>query len=124
MKRPKRGPRIPLDPDHLSISDFPLSDDELDQWDGICLELVNDLLNSHPTGSILYVDNLPDDHHWRYHAALLLDGIVYDAWNPTLRLPLIEYVRHVFGSDAEWEVFSDENTIKFMCNGVTKEKRS
>jgi hypothetical protein len=93
----------------LSIADFPLQADQLEEWDGICLELVNDLLWSHPTGAILYVDNLPFDHRWRYHAALVLDGIVYDAWNPYLRLRVSDYVCQVFGDEAEWTIFDSED---------------
>jgi hypothetical protein len=74
------------------------------EWDGLCLELVNHLLNEHPEGDILYVENLPFDHVWKYHAALVLDGLVYDAWHPDVRLPPTEYVAAVFGSGATWEI--------------------
>ena len=75
---------------------------DLEPWDGFCLELVNDLLHKHPTGQVLYVE--PEFGPWRYHAAMLLDGIVYDAWHPEVRLPPAEYVRSVFGDSATWEV--------------------
>jgi hypothetical protein len=102
---------------HLSIHDFPLSEDELDEWDGICLELVNDLLHSHPEGAILYVDNLPDDHYWRYHAVLLLDGVVYDAWHPEVagKGP-IEYAREVFGPWCELTIFGGTDNVAFLCD--------
>lgn len=75
-------------------------------YDGLCLELVNELLHQHPSGRILYVEPLLGDDllgKWKYHAALLLDGIVYDAWHPLLRLPPAEYVAAVFGA-ATWEI--------------------
>ena len=69
----------------LSIADFPLSRNELLEWDGLCMELVNELLHSHPNGEILWIDNpIP---RWKYHVALVLEGIVYDAWYPNVRLP-------------------------------------
>lgn len=77
----------------------------LNEWDGWCLELVDHLLHQHPSGQILYVDNLTG--HWKYHAALVLDGLVYDAWHPEARLPPAEYVAAVFG-DVEWEVMSED----------------
>jgi hypothetical protein len=76
----------------------------LREFDGQCLEMVNELTISHPAGDILYVENLPLDHVWKYHAALVLDGVVYDAWNPSVRLPPAEYVRAVFGPDATFEI--------------------
>ena len=88
----------------LSVADFPLSSRELRKWDGWCLELVNELLKSHPEGAILYIDGLPFYHRWKYHAALLLDGVVYDAWHPDVRLPPDEYVRVVFDDLATWEI--------------------
>ena len=36
----------------LSVHDFPLSQETLDDFDGWCLELVNELLHSHPEGFV------------------------------------------------------------------------
>jgi hypothetical protein len=72
-------------------------------YEGLCLELVNDLLAAHPTGHILWVDT-PHHPTWRYHVALVLDGLVYDAWHPAVRATPAEYVRRVFGAGAEWEI--------------------
>ena len=94
--------------EHLSVRDFPLPSEVLDAWWGACLELVNDLLWSHPEGQVLYVEDLPEDSPWRWHAALLLDGLVYDAWHPHVRLSPVEYVREVFGPGTKWEVITDE----------------
>lgn len=79
------------------------ADEELQAYDGWCLELVNELLGEHHNGSVLYVE--PQNHdRWRYHAALVLEGLVYDAWFPTVRLPPAEYVAAVFGPDTPWEI--------------------
>lgn len=93
---------------HLSIADFPLSAAQLHEWRGYCLELVNELLHSHPEGQILYIENLPDGHYWKYHAVLVLNGLVYDAWHPHVRLPPEQYVRTVFDERATWEIMKGE----------------
>jgi hypothetical protein len=80
---------------------------DLSEWDGWCLELVNELLIQHPTGSILYVE--PSSGMWKYHAALVLDGLVYDAWHPDVRLPPNEYVEAVFGPGTSWELNPGSN---------------
>jgi len=83
----------------------------LEEYDGQCLELVNELLHEHPEGAILYVEPLGRRAFdvgyggWKYHAALLLDGIVHDAWFPEARLPPEEYIAHVFGArPVVWEI--------------------
>ena len=86
----------------LSVDDFLLSRAQLRAWNGACLELVDELLHSHPTGRILYVDHLTGC--WRYHAVLVLNGLVYDAWHPKVRLPPAAYVRAVFGEHDDWEI--------------------
>jgi hypothetical protein len=76
---------------------------DLAEWEGWCLELVNELLRTYPDSDILYVD-LMDHPRWTYHAAIVVDGIVHDAWHPDVRLPPAEYVRKVFGCEgATWE---------------------
>lgn len=79
---------------------------DLDEWDGLCLEWVDEQLHAHEDGAILYVDLEAEDHHWRYHAALVLDGIVYDAWFPDLRLPPGEHARQAFGPGVPWEIIT------------------
>ncbi len=77
---------------------------DLSPYEGLCLELVDHLLHQHPDGAILYIDLEDEPGPWRYHAALLLDGLVYDAWFPEVRLPPEEYVAEVFGEGVVWEV--------------------
>lgn len=100
--------RASIDPKssaRLTVNDFPLSRAQLRKWDGWCLELVNELLHSHPSGDILYVDLEHDPlHRWKYHAAIVLDGLVYDPWHPSARLPPADYVREVFGDGTPWEI--------------------
>lgn len=80
----------------------------LREYDGWCLELVDSLLHKHPTGRVLYVGPLDGHPTWQWHAALVLDGIVYDAWHPMVRLPPAEYVAEVFGGGVEWEVIEGD----------------
>lgn len=85
----------------------------LAEYDGFCLELVNDLLSDHPAGSILYVECASSEAGrrlgWRYHAALVLDGLVFDAWHPHVRLSPSKYVARVFGNGVEWEIFGGDS---------------
>lgn len=82
--------------------------EELKQWDGQCLELVDSLLHKHPSGSVLYVELAGRPGPWRWHAALVLDGLVHDAWHPAVRCAPAEYVERVFGRGVEWEVISGD----------------
>jgi len=101
----------------ISIYDFPLSEETLLEWDGWCLELVNEFLHSHPDGKILYIEpkrglqylhtNNPNKF-WAYHAVLLLNGKTYDAWNPKVNKTAKEYVQIVFGNTAKWEIIGNE----------------
>lgn len=91
----------------MSITDTIRSFD-LSQYDGWCLELVDELLGIFPSGEILWVEPPDGDlcvggTDWKYHVAIVLDGIVYDAWNLDVRLPPKEYVEAVFGF-AKWEM--------------------
>lgn len=88
----------------MTIADIPMPAEKLAEWDGLCMELVDELLHSHPTGDILYVDLEGDALHcWKYHEAIVVDGIVHDPWFPDVRLPPSEYVERVFG-DVPWEL--------------------
>lgn len=84
-------------------SDFSSIIGDLSTWDGLCMELVNELLHVRPDGDILWVDT-PGHPRWRYHTAIVLDGLVFDPWHPAVRLPPAEYVAAVFGGDAPWEI--------------------
>lgn len=91
----------------MTAVDLPTGKD-LAEYDGFCVELVDVLLKAHG-GDLLYVEPLDGVFDvgfgsWRYHAALVLDGLVYDAWHPDVRLPPAEYVAHVFGDDVTWEI--------------------
>lgn len=95
----------------ITIHDFPLPASVLEEWEGVCLELVDALLWNHPEGQLLYVENLPPYFGWRYHAAFVYEGVVYDAWHPDVRLPPAEYVRKVFGPKAKWEIVREGDEI-------------
>lgn len=93
-----------------------ISNSGLKEWDGICLELVNEL-NIEFNGSVLFIRptwadhalSSPDETPWSYHAAMLLDGLVYDPFFPASVLSPHEFVKAVFGGVAvEITVFSDD----------------
>jgi hypothetical protein len=99
----------------------------LAEYDGMCLELANDLLSDHPRGSVLYVECDGSDTGarlgWRYHAAIVLDGIVYDAWHPHVRDTPKNYVEQVFGSGVEWEIFGDDESPEWERLAYTVRRR-
>ena len=74
----------------------------LEDWEGLCGELVDELLHAHPEGDILWVDN--PIFGWRYHMALILDGRVHDPWYVDLVLPPDQYVEAAFGPNITWEI--------------------
>lgn len=82
---------------------------ELDEWEGCCIDLAGSLQETYG-GDLLYIegDDLrgPDGTAWKWHAALLRDGVVYDAWFPHLRLPPDDHVLEAFGPEAgaRWEI--------------------
>lgn len=87
-----------------------VAETSLAEWDGYCLELVNALLRIYPYGDILWVE--PMDGQWTYHAVLVLDGIVHDAWHPGAMLPPEEYVATVFGDNAFWEMNPGKDDVE------------
>lgn len=91
----------------LTVHDFPLSREVLEEWEGLCLELVDELLHSHPEGRVLYIE-LAGHPRWTWHAALLLDGVVYDAWKPFARLGPEDHVKTFYPEAVSWEVISSE----------------
>ena len=74
----------------------------LGHWEGLCLELVDHLLHIYPEGETLWVE--PTRGPWTYHAVLVLNGVVHDAWHPEIMLPPAEYVARVFGAGTPWEM--------------------
>jgi hypothetical protein len=86
----------------------------LAEYDGFCLDLVDELLHTHPQGMILYVECAHSEagrrRGWRYHAAMVLDGLVYDAWYPSVRRSPADYVKHVFGDWAWWQLFKNSDS--------------
>jgi len=88
---------------------YVMSTGGLEAWWGRCMEVVDDLLHLHPCDGILWVDCDQGPGGWKYHAVAVLNGLVHDAWNPTVMLHPAEYVAQVFG-DVPWDFFPDEVT--------------
>jgi len=87
----------------------------LEEVDGQCGEVCDEVLRKHPRASILYITpSDPDDsflmytpdgtcYDWCYHMVPVVDGVVHDAWFPDRLLPPEEYIV-IFG-DCEWEIY-------------------
>ena len=78
----------------------------LDSFDGLCMELVDEALHIWEDADILWVEPVVGDRllgKWRFHAVVVIAGIVHDAWHPTVLLPPRQYVATVFG-DVKWEL--------------------
>lgn len=84
-----------------------VTEDGLDAWGGLCMEVADQVLHLRPDGAILYVEDLPDWTGWKYHAAAVVDGLVHCPWFPAL-LPPKQYVADVFGPRARWEIIGGE----------------
>ena len=77
--------------------------EELEDYEGFCGELADQVLHRNPDAQILYIKpayefgflNYKDDG-WRYHMVAVVDGIVHDAWFPELLLPPEQYVEKAF----------------------------
>lgn len=83
----------------------------LDSYDGLCMELVDDVLHVQPGADFLWVD-LEGHPHWTFHTAPVIDGVVHDAWNPATILPPADYVRVAFGRYVQaWEINPVATTI-------------
>lgn len=75
----------------------------LDQFDGLCGELANEVLHEYPEAQILYIESERDSYIesvygyiWSYHMVPVIDGYVHDAWHPNFILPVDEYINAVF----------------------------
>lgn len=85
----------------------------IDDYDGLCGELVNDLQKTgNGDDHIIYVEG---DIGWRYHMALLRDGLVHDAWCDAGALPPREWLIEMFGERA-WIEFTLDGEDLFEGN--------
>ena len=81
---------------------FPERDDPIKIFDGFCAELTDCIIHwmGSDIVSILYIkgplDFEDECDYWRYHQVPLVNGLVHDAWHPTLILPPNEYVIAAF----------------------------
>lgn len=81
-----------------------------DDYVGCCGELANVLCQK--DDHILYVEgDAVFVYGWRYHMALLRDGLVHDAWCEGDALPVKEWLIKMFGPDLGVEVSLDGDTI-------------
>jgi len=89
---------------NLALEELRILGKELEDYNGHCGELCDDVLHRHHKAKILYIaaTHEPDlivsvaGHAWDYHMVPVVDGIVHDAWHPDLLLPPLEYVQAAF----------------------------
>lgn len=74
----------------------------LEDYDGVCGELAGAMMQ--PGDRLLYVEG---DIGWRYHMALLRDGLVHDGWCEAGALTLRKWLVKMFGQHAYVEVSID-----------------
>jgi hypothetical protein len=50
-----------------------------EEFDGACIDFAGEFIDSIQRGRLAYFET-PDNHNWKYHAAVVIDGIVHDLW--------------------------------------------
>lgn len=92
----------------------------LEDYDGHCGELVDDLIHwlGEDRVNILYV--APTDgfetmragsHDWSYHMVAVVDGTVHDAWFPNAMYDPSRYVKAVFAGRVRFEVIGSQGPL-------------
>lgn len=76
----------------------------LEEYDGQCGELANEVITQFPDGDILYVEPKKQRflHHrcggsWTYHMVPIVNGYVHDAWLFDDALPIDLYLLTAYG---------------------------
>jgi len=69
-------------------------------WDGACIDFAGELIDSIGKGRLAYfnTDLNPD---WKYHAAVVVDGVVHDLWQDS-PIPLPEYLPKIGAVSVEY----------------------
>lgn len=89
----------------------------LDQFDGLCGELADEVLHKYPDAQLLYIEGSESiyikstaGYIWTYHMVPVIDGLVHDAWHPELILSVDEYVKRVFPtSELRTSLYAEAN---------------
>ena len=79
------------------------------EYDGLCIDAADEILGMFERGDghVLYVEDVSGESFtplfcgtvvWRYHAAAVIDGLVFDPWCPGEPLTVGEYLAAGFGS--------------------------
>lgn len=99
---------------NLAIQTLEAAGETVDDYDGLCGELVDALIHKHGSDavSIMYIKPpsmdicIQNGHRlWSYHMVAVIDGAVHDAWFPDLILPPQEYLTAAFpGQDLTSEI--------------------
>lgn len=87
---------------------------QLEDYEGYCGELVNDILNSLngvSNVSILHLEGVNKEnlqsitgYEWNYHMVLVIDGMIHDAWHPDV-VPVGQYLLNFTNSDIQTDYY-------------------
>ena len=85
---------------NLALAYLEYKDESLDDYEGICGDLVDGMMRwiGEDRIRILYIkgDLECQGLEWSYHMVAVIDGLVHDAWFPSLPLPPEEYIKSAF----------------------------
>lgn len=70
------------------------------EFDGACIDFAGELVDATPGARLAYFGNL-DNKAWKYHAAMVLNGIVHDLWMAEPK-PLDLFMRHIGAIEVEY----------------------
>lgn len=105
---------------NLALAYLAHSGETLGDYDGFCMELVDQVQQwkGLERGTLWIEDSeggvlTPPARQtrWKYHAVLVVDGLVHDAWHPEV-LPVAEYLEQVFPNHPRLSVELDGERIK------------
>jgi len=100
-----------MPPENIALQILEESGETVEDFEGLCGELADEVLHRYPNGKILYLEPVDSEGsiagRWSYHMVAIVDGLVHDAWFPELVLCPKEYVSNAFpGERISMKVYS------------------
>lgn len=105
MNLPIELPKI-----NLAVQFLESENSNIEEWDGECYAVCDEVLERYPHGHVVYVDgDAVEQYGWWYHQVPYIDGLIHDAWLAGWQqipepLPLEEWLVKMFGTDDEVDV--------------------
>lgn len=88
----------------------------IDDWDGICGELANEVMG--PNDHILHVEPAC---LWQYHMVPLIDGLVHDAWCEGPAIPVKEWLIRLCGCDVVTVALNGMDIYHGPANAISED---